>query len=134
MEIRFCGKCQQEKIEKEFFEKKTEGRLTSWCRACLYEYQHARWKDRKKKAVALLGGKCSKCGYDKCLGAIEFHHLDPSKKEFDFHRVSKMSWDKILKEIEKCVLLCSNRRKEEHSTPDMFNWYPRPGSNRDSTL
>lgn len=29
-----------------------------------------------------MGGKCEKCGYNKCLDALEFHHKDPSQKEF----------------------------------------------------
>src|ERR1035441_10809210 len=29
----------------------------------------------------LAGGKCSICGYDRCLYALDFHHLDPDKKD-----------------------------------------------------
>lgn len=29
-------------------------------------------------AIAYKGGKCQICGYDKCVGALEFHHLDPT--------------------------------------------------------
>ena len=28
------------------------------------------------------GTKCSKCGYDKCEGALQFHHLNPKEKDF----------------------------------------------------
>ena len=37
---------------------------------------------RKKWAVEAFGGKCGICGYNKCIEALEFHHLDPSQKEF----------------------------------------------------
>ena len=32
----------------------------------------------KKWAVEEKGGKCSICGYNKCIEALEFHHLDPT--------------------------------------------------------
>ena len=37
---------------------------------------------RKRWAVDAFGGKCGICGYDKCVEALEFHHLDPSPKRF----------------------------------------------------
>lgn len=39
-------------------------------------------RSMKIQAVKLLGGKCSICGYNKCIDALEFHHNDPSAKEF----------------------------------------------------
>ena len=41
-----------------------------------------RRKKIKKDAVAYKGGKCLICGYNRCVEAMDFHHLDPSKKEF----------------------------------------------------
>ena len=28
--------------------------------------------------VDYKGGKCERCGYDKNISALEFHHLDPT--------------------------------------------------------
>ncbi len=36
----------------------------------------------KLQAIKILGSKCCKCGYDKCVDALEFHHEDPRIKEF----------------------------------------------------
>ena len=36
----------------------------------------------KLQAIKLLGGKCSICGYDRCIEALEFHHTNPDVKEF----------------------------------------------------
>jgi hypothetical protein len=30
--------------------------------------------------IGIKGGKCEKCGYDKCLDALEFHHIDQKWK------------------------------------------------------
>lgn len=41
------------------------------------------WRKRTKIAlVEYKGGKCCICGYNKCIEALEFHHLDPSQKDF----------------------------------------------------
>jgi hypothetical protein len=69
----------------------------------------------KKKLLEIKGDKCSRCGYDKCTEALEFHHLDPSKKEFTISRYYSTDWNDYLKEVEKCILVCSNCHKEIHS-------------------
>lgn len=78
----------------------------------LWRTYHARRK-LKSKAVELKGGKCSRCGYSKCITALQFHHLDPSEKDFNVGAKIK-SWDKIKEEVDKCILLCSNCHAEEH--------------------
>jgi DNA-binding CsgD family transcriptional regulator len=73
-----------------------------------------KWRRQVKiKLVEYKGGKCEKCGYDKCTDALEFHHLDPNEKDFT---ISGKSWsfDRLKKEVEKCILVCSNCHKEIH--------------------
>lgn len=70
----------------------------------------------KKKAVELLGGCCLLCGYHEYYGALEFHHVDPSSKEFSLSgKGSTMGWDKAKEELKKCVLLCANCHREVHA-------------------
>lgn len=85
------------------------------CKKCNVNSVTERRRKLKILAVQHKGGKCERCGYDKCIDALEFHHKDRSKKEFGIGAGSTKSWDKIKKEIEKCELLCSNCHKEEHS-------------------
>ena len=76
-----------------------------------------RWrKNTKVRMVNSMGGKCQICGYDRSVNALEFHHLDPSKKELGFGnaRSSNSSWSRLVEELRKCVLLCSNCHKEVH--------------------
>lgn len=41
-----------------------------------------KWRYRAKyRVVQAFGGCCGICGYNKCIFALEFHHLDLSKKE-----------------------------------------------------
>jgi hypothetical protein len=74
-------------------------------------------KNFKQRLVDSFGGKCGICGYDKCIEALEFHHLDPSAKDFGIGSVrgSPKSWEKTVPELRKCVMLCSNCHKEYHA-------------------
>ena len=75
-----------------------------------------RRKELRKKAVKFKGGKCEVCGYSKCPDALEFHHLESSRKDFGLAAKGyTRSWDKIRKEIEKCILLCANCHREVHA-------------------
>lgn len=72
------------------------------------------YRKNKTKAVAYKGGKCSRCGYDKCVASLEFHHTDPNEKEAQVSKYFCFSWKKIKIELDKCVLLCSNCHNELH--------------------
>ena len=76
-------------------------------------------RKKKKKAKELLGGKCSKCGYSKYLEVLEFHHKNPEDKEFGIAgNGACTSWERIKKEIKKCILLCANCHRELHVEQD----------------
>lgn len=73
----------------------------------------------KKEAIKRLGGACQKCGYNKCIRALNFHHRDPEKKEFGLSCSGiTHSWDKYWEEVQKCDLLCANCHAEEHEEND----------------
>jgi predicted HNH restriction endonuclease len=65
-------------------------------------------------SIEYKGGRCVLCGYKKCPGALEFHHLDPKTKDKNLKTGNIRSWDRIKKELEKCILLCSNCHRELH--------------------
>ena len=71
---------------------------------------------RKEELVAMKGGKCQICGYDKCLSALHFHHRDPSTKTLELNKgtLNTYKWSRILEESHKCDLICSNCHAEEH--------------------
>ncbi|MDP3793534.1 MAG: hypothetical protein Q8R07_02160 [Candidatus Uhrbacteria bacterium] len=70
----------------------------------------------RQLAVDFKGGQCVICGYHKCIAALEFHHPDPSKKDFSISADGlTRSWDRVKKEVRKCVLLCANCHREIHA-------------------
>lgn len=77
-------------------------------------YIHNREAARKKCVVNLLGGKCKKCGYNKCYRALTFHHRNRANKLFSLNRrtLADKNWDLVLTEVKKCDLLCANCHME----------------------
>lgn len=83
------------------------------CKRCRTE-RVAHWRrDAKDDLVRTAGGRCVLCGYDRCLGALHFHHLDPQAKAFGLAmRGHTKSFEKLLAEAQKCILLCANCHAE----------------------
>lgn len=71
-------------------------------------------KKRKQWAVNYLGGKCQKCGYQKSLSALTFHHRNSKEKEYEVGQILDLNKNKIIKELKKCDLLCFNCHMELH--------------------
>ena len=69
---------------------------------------------RKDDILYVMGDKCCLCGYCKAKTALELHHLDPSEKDFTIGACLNRSWDTLHKEIQKCILVCSNCHREIH--------------------
>ena len=86
------------------------------CSQCNIEDVSKHRQRRKIKAVQHKGGKCVKCGYDKHVAALDFHHVR-GKKEFNISGTSLVyPWKKVKKELDKCDLLCANCHREEHAS------------------
>ena len=128
--MRECSKCKSVKPLSEF--NKHERGLTAWCKKCVRErskqyykeksdvlkekrkhyYEKRReWFNEYKKTL-----KCSKCD-ENHIACLEFHHLNPEEKDFTIAEALQklnLSKDSILKEIEKCEVLCSNCHRKLH--------------------
>ena len=72
------------------------------------------WRRRTKiKLVEYKGGKCQICDYNKSINALQFHHLNPSEKDFTISGKS-LSFERLKNEVDKCILVCSNCHSEIH--------------------
>ena len=63
--------------------------------------------------VEYKGGKCELCGYNKSLSALTFHHVNSNEKEFTIGG-KNYSKEKMIKEVDKCILVCQNCHCEIH--------------------
>ena len=146
-DMKRCTTCEEWKPETlEYFykDKNCKDGLVVYCKSCCkknrnysapwYSRQLAKMKARrwgvKKALLELFGGECVTCGYDGCIAAFEFHHINPEEKEFTISgsRTYGKSWDEILEEAKKCMLLCSNCHRELH----YYESEESPEVNRDS--
>ena len=109
--IMFC----QVHGETEFAERREGSRIRWKCLKCETEAVQKRREKIKAMAIAYKGNKCQCCGYNKCTQALEFHHIDPSQKDFGLGAKGyTRSWDKNKEELDKCVLVCANCHREIH--------------------
>ena len=79
--------------------------------AYMKRHMLARYYRKKQKMIDMLGGKCTNCGTDKNL---EFDHIDPLQKSFTIGKLWSLAWEKVLKELAKCRLLCEDCHAARH--------------------
>ena len=95
------------------------------CPRCLSARVSMRRRKVKEILVAEAGGRCALCGYDRCLRALSFHHVDAATKEFGVAaRGHSRSLDRARAEVAKCVLLCANCHAEVEAGVASVPYYP----------
>lgn len=104
--MRICKLCDKEIKE---YQKKCSTR----CGSCNTKIRRFR---AKAAAIKYLGGKCKRCGWNGNQAAMQFHHTDSREKDFTIGNVGNKSWDSLIVEMQKCILLCANCHMIEHST------------------
>lgn len=125
-----CMKCGERKPTDAFYPSSLTNRRPLWCKSCRREYNKDRVKEdpnyflkyttKRRKAgyerVAALKSAmgCNRCGYNEHHCALDFHHRDPSQKKFNIPWGWVLKWSKLLEEIAKCDLLCSNCHRIHH--------------------
>jgi hypothetical protein len=95
-----------------------EGRRRKFCSNNCSSQANVRNRrsEDKRKLVEMFGGKCSSCGFSGHQAAIHFHHVDPSTKKFSIAAfLARTSFESLLAEARKCVLLCGNCHAVEHA-------------------
>jgi len=119
LNMKKCTKCGVLKNSNEFYHQNDRESKTSMCKKCFNKYCSERWINKKIEAIIYKGSECQDCKLkypNEPYVIFEFHHLNPKNKEFDWTQLKTRSKDIIKKELDKCMLLCSNcHRKRHHS-------------------
>jgi transposase len=96
------------------------------CRKCRVAHVTKRRRRVKEILVREAGGRCSVCGYDRYVGALEFHHLDRAAKQLSIAGYgTTVSLEALRTEAKKCVLLCSNCHAEVEAglvAESLYDW------------
>ncbi len=80
--------------------------------------------------------KCENCGYDKCIGALDFHH----KKDKTFginqalSRKISVTPQELLTEVDKCAILCRNCHRGEHFDFKKYKKYEKQINEKSKNL
>lgn len=129
--MKHCNKCDTDKDDSEFYTRIVQGKVKEdkWCKECHRAYRKEHYKQNKRVYIAKARRnndkssdwyrdyksqlKC-KCGEDH-PAALDFHHPDPTRKEFLVSKAVRRFGRKRLKEeIEKCEVLCANCHRKHH--------------------
>ncbi len=111
-----CPKCNRIKSLDEFYTVSGPKLFYAYCKDCSRNLVVKHNNIFKALCIDYKGGKCILCGYCKCDSALEFHHIDPTKKDFSISNSNKRELTEGIKqELDKCVLLCANCHREVHA-------------------
>lgn len=120
-----CKECGKEKLHEQFatasWKTLSDGTRKhyrrNYCHKCYYirvnkkKYAELKkWYYEYKQTV-----KCYDCGYDRYPRALEFHHTHENKKANVSDMIGDLhSKETIMKEINKCIVLCVRCHAERH--------------------
>lgn len=101
-------------------------RLSKTATAEYHREWYAKNKDRRKAQIKAYQQrtltkfkeykhtlKCVRCGEAE-TACLDFHHTDPNTKEFNVSQMRRTSFENIMKEANKCIILCANCHRKEH--------------------
>lgn len=117
METKVCTKCKRELPIDDFnWRDKKRGTRRSECKYCHTEHMRNAY-DTKKNFISEIKSQisCQKCGENKEY-VLDFHHIDRKNKENTIARMTSNYYNlnRIMEEIEKCIVLCANCHREFH--------------------
>ncbi len=114
-DYKFCSRCKKDCPIEEFYQRRGNPHGGVYCKSCTSDQTLERMQNLKRQMVQYKGGECVRCGYKKYFGALEFHHLNPSEKDFNPSSLKRYRFDdRIKNELDKCILVCSNCHREIH--------------------
>lgn len=103
-----CLQCGQIKFISDFYDKR------QICKECTKENERIKYYKRKEQITEYKSGLCCrKCGESRFY-LLDFHHLDPNEKDYTISHNSRIKFENLMKEIDKCIPLCSNCHREFH--------------------
>ena len=130
METQKCSICKKQfPATLEYFGKHGTRGLDTYCKDCRHERtrqyyynnkekmksQSRTWKKIQRQKINEYKNSlnCLKCGESRNW-LLDFHHKDPNQKDFQISQGEGYGWEKVKKEIEKCIPLCSNCHRDFH--------------------
>lgn len=129
--VKICTQCKEEKSLDEFrFLNKAKGIRQSSCAVCARQSSRKSYTANKETVVSKMLTRrrslrirmteykeergCSKCP-EHYSGCLEFHHPQDDKEFWIGDAIKNgKGWNTIMREVQKCILLCSNCHRKVH--------------------
>lgn len=110
-----CGRCNRI-LDICCFGTRTDrkGKPRTYCMSCETDSTLTNEHKLKDTAIAYLGGKCEVCDVIGDRRIYDFHHTRPEHKDFNISSAKSLTFNKIINELDKCVLVCANCHQEIH--------------------
>jgi hypothetical protein len=123
--MKYCTKCKTKKPISSYFNNKSKkDGLSNWCKDCVREGEDHTLEDARNWYNEWKGKQgCKKCN-ERRPYVLDLHHIDSSREGNKYKLISRIissgtfkfetRKQKILKEAENCIILCSNCHREFH--------------------
>ena len=92
------------------------------CKKCVNQRTIEVGRETAVKIRTYYGNKCLICGYNKYQCSLDLHHIDPNTKDINYSNIRYWKWERILKELEKCILVCRNCHQAIHCNELEYNF------------
>jgi len=128
LEQKPCSGCHVVKPVEEFnFKYRAKGIRHSYCRECGKRLTRSHYKrnkrsylkrnlrayaERRQLVLEAKSRPCADCGIQCPYYVMDFDHRDGRLKEFSLNAVHRVTKRAILREIEKCDVVCANCHRE----------------------
>jgi hypothetical protein len=133
-----CSKCKVSKPVSEFnFRNTAAGMYQSYCKECGKRLTRSHYRNNKRQYLdrnvrsymkrrelmrQIKSRACADCGIQYPFYVMDFDHREGETKEYELNRVDRMTTRALLREIEKCDVVCANchrvrtyKRRIEHA-------------------
>lgn len=130
--MKVCTRCGIAKDETHFHKRAAaKDGLQAHCKLCEKEKHRSQYLQAKRKIITRTITrrnqltqaykdwkslqKCARCGEQDEV-CLDLHHLDPTEKEYSISVLARDSFgsEKWQRELDKCVILCSNCHRKVH--------------------
>lgn len=126
-----CVVCKEVKDDDQYnWRNKARGTRKNYCRACDRVIKKRHYENNRESVIAQVRKRsqdnvdrfqawkstlsCTMCSESDAV-CLDFHHVEPAHKDFGIgNAVPSMSWKQLMKEIEKCIVVCSNCHRKVH--------------------
>lgn len=109
-----CYKCGETNPEKFY------GHKRSICGSCHNKYNAKKGKEQRQFIIEYLGGSCKSCGYNIYPCSLDVHHKIPEEKDVSFGTARYWNKQRLISELNKCILLCKNCHAAHHGGYEIY--------------